>query len=75
MYSRLNPIVRMFLLLVILKVKSYGSQGQIFLVAVPSVIREESYGAYGSLACGCQSQILWVSRSNLARGYTIIFQE
>ena len=42
--------MHMVLLLVVLIYKSYGSHVQIFLVSVPSVLRDEFYGAYGSLA-------------------------
>ena len=52
-------MVHMVLLLDVLKVKSYGSQSQIFLVAVQVFLRDESYGAYGSLVCGSQSHISW----------------
>ena len=41
----MNPI----LLLVILGVKSYSSQDEILLVVLATVVREEAYGAYGSL--------------------------
>ena len=61
-------MVLVVLLLMILKVKSYGSQGRIFLFAVPSVLKDESYGAYSSLPCDSQSQILSFSGSNLACG-------
>ena len=44
-------MVRMILLLVVLEVKSYSSQGQMLLVAVPYVLKAESYCAYVSLAC------------------------
>ena len=42
-------MVHMVLLLVILKVKSYVSQGQILLVDVATVLRDKSYRAYHSL--------------------------
>ena len=61
----MNLMVRMVLFLVILNVKSSVSQGQILHVALPSVLRNESYGAFVSLAFGSQSQILWFSTSNL----------
>ena len=56
-FSTQNPMVHMVLLLVILKVKCYVPQGKILPVTVPSVLSEESFGAYSFLASGSQSQI------------------
>ena len=59
-FSGMNPMVRMILSLEVLKRNSYGSQYEILLVDVPSILMDESYGAYISLASGSLSQILLV---------------
>ena len=64
----------MVLFLEVLKGNSYGSQGQIMLMAVASVLRDESNGAYGSLPKGSQSQILWFSKSNVACGCNFSYE-
>ena len=48
-FSGMNLVVCMVLLLEVVIVKSYGCQGQILLVAVPSFHRDDFYGAYNSL--------------------------